>query len=376
MVPQIERPVLTQVTVPLVTAQDRLSDILTAHRGERHIIVLHAYPDPDAISAAYAHQLISAQCHIETDIVYCGVISHSQNIALTHLLNLHLTPYDDTLDFTGYAGAIYVDHQGGTCSTITTALEKAKVPTLIVVDHHETHGRLQPAFSDIRRVGATATIYTEYLEGGLLKLDHANPEHVAVATALMHGIMSDTNHLVQAGPEDFRAASYLSQFSDANLLNQIMSQSRSASTLDIIRRALTNRINVHHFSIAGVGYLRSEDRDAIPQSADFLLSEEDVHTAIVYGIVTDDNGDEKLIGSLRTSQFVIDPDQFIKDLVGKDTAGWYLGGGKAAAAGFQIPIGFLAGPGQDNYADLKWELFDAQLKRKLLAKLEAEHKSS
>src|SRR5512141_54210 len=165
MVPQIERPVLTQVTVPLVTAQDRLSDILTAHRGERHIIVLHAYPDPDAISAAYAHQLISAQCHIETDIVYCGVISHSQNIALTHLLNLHLTPYDDTLDFTGYAGAIYVDHQGGTCSTITTALEKAKVPTLIVVDHHEMHGRLQPAFSDIRRVGATATIYTEYLEG-------------------------------------------------------------------------------------------------------------------------------------------------------------------------------------------------------------------
>ena len=162
---------LTTIDVPLATAHDNLFDLLTAHRGERHVIVLHAYPDPDAISAAYAHRLISAECGIETDIVYCGSISHTQNIALTRLLNLDLTAYDPALDLTRYAGAVYVDHQGGTCPELVEALDAARVPLLIVVDHHEAQGRLQPAFSDVRRVGATATIYAEYLENGPLQFD-------------------------------------------------------------------------------------------------------------------------------------------------------------------------------------------------------------
>jgi len=366
---------LTTTDVPLATAHDNLFDLLTAHRGERHIIVLHAYPDPDAISAAYAHRLISAECGIETDIVYCGAISHTQNIALTRLLNLDLTAYDSTLDPSKYAGAVYVDHQGGTCPELVEALEAAHVPLLMVVDHHEAQGRLQPAFSDIRRVGATATIYAEYLENGPLHLNKTNKQHVTVATALLHGLMTDTANFVRAGADDFHAAGYLSQFSDANLLSQIMGQSRSKPTMDIIHRALASRTIVANFSIAGVGYLRGENRDAIPQTADFLASEENVHTAIVYGIVGDDNGGEKLIGSLRTSKLVLDPDQFIKEVFGKDAAGHYFGGGKQTAGGFQIPIDFLAGTGRDQYADLKWQVYDAQVKHKLLTKLEVEHGS-
>ena len=366
---------LTTADVPLSTAHDNLYDLLTAHRGERHIIVLHAYPDPDAISAAYAHRLISTDCGIETDIVYCGVISHTQNIALTRLLNLDLTAYSPALDLSSYAGAVYVDHQGGTCPELVEALDAARVPLLIVVDHHEAQGRLQPVFSDIRRVGATATIYAEYLENGPLRLTKTDQQHVTVATALMHGLMTDTANFVRAGAEDFHAASYLSQFSDANLLSQIMGQSRSKPTMDIIHRALASRTVVANFSIAGVGYLRSENRDAIPQTADFLASEENVHTAIVYGIVSDDNGGEKMIGSLRTSKLVLDPDQFIKDVFGKDAAGRYFGGGKQSAGGFQIPIDFLAGTGRDQYADLKWQVYDAQVKHKFLSKLEVEHGS-
>jgi nanoRNase/pAp phosphatase (c-di-AMP/oligoRNAs hydrolase) len=367
---------VTTTPAPLSTAQDNLFELLTAHRGERHIIVLHAYPDPDAISAAYAHRLISAACGIETDIVYCGTISHTQNIALTHLLNLDLTAYAPTLDLSQYAGAVYVDHQGGTCPELVEALEAAHVPLLIVVDHHEAQGRLQPVFSDIRRVGATATIYAEYLENGPVHLTKTNPQHVAVATALLHGLMTDTANFVQASGDDFHAAGYLSQFGDANLLSQVMGQSRSNPTMDIIHRALASRTLVASFSIAGVGYLRGENRDAIPQTADFLASEENVHTAIVYGIVSDDNGGEKLIGSLRTSKLVLDPDQFIKDVFGKDAAGHYFGGGKQTAGGFQIQIDFLAGTGRDQYVDLKWQVYDAQVKHKLLAKLEVEHGST
>jgi nanoRNase/pAp phosphatase (c-di-AMP/oligoRNAs hydrolase) len=365
--------VMYQIPTPLLTAHDKLHDLLGAHRGERHIIVLHAYPDPDAISSAYAHRLISAHYGIETDIVYCGAISHGQNIALTRLLKLDLMAYDPALDLKQYAGAVYVDNQGTTCGLLSDALEEAGVPVLIVVDHHEMQGRLQPVFSDIRRIGATATIYAEYLENGPLKLSKSVSEHVTVATAMMHGLMVDTGNLVRANAEDFHAASFLSQFSDANLLSQIMSQSRSKPTMEIISRALASRTIVANFCIAGVGYVRSENRDAIPQTADFLVSEENVHTAIVYGIVTGDNGEETLVGSLRTSKLVLDPDQFIKEVFGKDATGRYFGGGKQAAGGFQIPIGFLAGTGPDGYAEKKWQVFDAQVRYKILAKIEVEH---
>ena len=36
--------------------------------------------------------------------------------------------------------------------------------------------------------------------------------------------------------------------------------------------------------MAGIGYLRWTDRDAIPQAAEFILNEENVHTAVVFGI--------------------------------------------------------------------------------------------
>jgi nanoRNase/pAp phosphatase (c-di-AMP/oligoRNAs hydrolase) len=359
----------------LLTAHDKLLDLLSARRGERHIIVLHAYPDPDAISSAYAHRLISAHYGVETDIVYCGAISHGQNIALTRLLKLDLAAYQPALDLKQYAGAVYVDNQGTTCGALNEALEAAQVPTLVVVDHHEVQGRLQPVLSDIRRTGATATIYAEYLENGPVKLSKTVDEHVSVATALLHGLMADTGNFVRAGAEDFHAAGFLSQFSDANLLSQVMSQSRSKPTLEIISRALGSRTIVANFSIAGVGYVRSENRDAIPQTADFLVSEENVHTAIVYGIVTGDNGEEQLVGSVRTSKLVLDPDQFLKDVLGKDAGGRYFGGGKQTAGGFQIPIDFLNGSGPDHYADLKWQVYDAQVKHKILAKIEVEHGS-
>jgi nanoRNase/pAp phosphatase (c-di-AMP/oligoRNAs hydrolase) len=63
----------------------KMAEILDAHRGENHIIVLQDYPDPDALSSAFAHQLISGTFDIRCDIVYNAKISHPQNVALVKL---------------------------------------------------------------------------------------------------------------------------------------------------------------------------------------------------------------------------------------------------------------------------------------------------
>jgi nanoRNase/pAp phosphatase (c-di-AMP/oligoRNAs hydrolase) len=352
----------------------KLIEILQRHTGERHVIVLHEFPDPDAIATAFAHRLISSAYSIETDILYGGKISHRQNIALVKLLGIDLVPYTDSYDLSGYQGAVFVDNQGTTVDEIVTALEAAKVPILIIVDHHEPQDRLTAEYSDIRKVGATATIYAEYLENGPFSLDGANKDHVIAATALMHGILTDTAGFIRAAPEDFRAAAYLSRFRDADLLAQIMSQARPKQVMEIIRRALGDRVIVENVSVAGIGYLRAEDRDAIPQASEFLMTEENVHTAIVFGIMKESDQAESLVGSMRTSKITFDPDDFIKDVFGKNQDGFYYGGGKTSAGGFSIPIGFLTGDYDEKFQQMKWEVFDLQVKHKILTKLGVEQK--
>ncbi|MEZ4770085.1 MAG: hypothetical protein R2844_16845 [Caldilineales bacterium] len=127
---------------------------------------------------------------------------------------------------------------------------------------------------------------------------------------------------------------------------------------------------MENFSIAGIGYLRTDDRDAIPQAADFLQTEENVHTAIVYGIVvSSDQREESVVGSMRTTKFTMDPDQFIKDVFGKGVDDRYFGGGKPSAGGFEIPVGFLSGDADTEYRDLKWQVYDSQIKRKLFDRI-------
>jgi len=347
----------------------RLQDILATHKGQRHLIVLQDFPDPDAISAAYAHQLISQEHGIEADIVYCGSISHQQNLALVNLLEIKLHPFLSHTDLSGYSGAVYVDHQGTTAREIAKALERAEVPVLMVLDHHEEQYRSEADFVDIRPVGATATMYAQYLEQGILQLDPSREEHAKLATALMHGLISDTNSFLRAGAEDFGAAAFLSRYRDAEDLERIMGQNKSKKTMEIIKKALENRIIAEGISLAGIGYLRSEDRDAIPQAADFLLTEENVHTAIVFGIIQGPEQQEFVAGSLRTSKLALDPDDFLKGALGRDASGAAYGGGKHAAGGFQIPVDFLAGGQSEEFRQLKWQTFEARIKQRIFDKI-------
>lgn len=349
----------------------KLKAVLEKHQGEQQIIILQDFPDPDALSSAWAYQLIAETYNIKCEIFYAGTLSHQENIALVKLTGLpakRVTPQTfQTKDLSIYQGCVLVDSQG-TTSQLFPIVEQAKIPLIAVIDHHSKQRELEAEFIDLRpQARATATIVTQYLREGLLSFNSSNNKHIKCATALMHGLRSDTSNLLQAREEEFLAAAYLSRFYDSQLLNSVLQSARSRRVMDVIERALRNRMIKNNFSIAGVGYLRYDDRDAIPQAADFLVTEEDIHTAVVYGIVHDEDEDiELVIGSLRTTKLTLDPDEFIKEAFGKDTQGRFFGGGRHMAGGFEIPIGFL-GSFNDNgdYARLKWEVFDRQIKQKL-----------
>lgn len=370
-------------TTDLVKAEVRLSDpraealrqMLERHRGTRQLIILQDFPDPDALSSAWTYKLIAEQFEIQCDIAYAGALSHQENITLVRLTGMPLvrwavqgTKNKDQRDCTCYQGYVLIDNQG-TTSQLLPMVQEAGLPAIAIIDHHSLQEAIQAEFTDIRpTTRATATIFTQYLQAGLLTLDSSNPVHVKCATALMHGLRSDTDCLKQAKEEEFLAAAFLSRFIDYQLLNTILQSHRSKQVMDVIERSLKNRSIHNNFSISGVGYIRYEDRDAIPQAADFLVTEENVHTAVVYGLVHDEDEEvELIIGSLRTTKITLDPDEFIKEAFGKDGQGRFFGGGRSQAGGFEIPVGFLSGLNENpEYAKLKWSVYDTQIKQKLL----------
>ena len=342
------------------------SDFLRRHREEDHVVALQDFPDPDAIAASVAYRTLAGQFGIKVDIVYEGRISHQENLALVHVLEIEITRFTESLPLDRYDGAVFIDNQG-TTTRLADRLESAGVPVLAVIDHHAPQDRLKPEFSDIRPIGAAGTIFADYLHSGeVLALDPENEAHTALATALMHALRSETNGFIRAGPEEYAAGAFLSRFQDPQLVEKILRVQRSRGTMEVIRVALTDRIVIGGYSIAGVGYLRPADRDAIPQATDFLLTEENVSTAIVYGILVGEGEREVVVGSVRTSRLTMDVDQFLKASLGTDTRGRYYGGGRSRAGGFEIPVGFLEGTLDSDQLKLKWETFNQAIRGKIL----------
>jgi nanoRNase/pAp phosphatase (c-di-AMP/oligoRNAs hydrolase) len=94
----------------------KLSQILEKHQGERQIVIIQDFPDPDALSSAWAYQLIAANYDISCDIFYGGTLSHQENIALVRLTGLPARRIVNNglklEDLSVYQGCVLVDSQG------------------------------------------------------------------------------------------------------------------------------------------------------------------------------------------------------------------------------------------------------------------------
>jgi len=212
------------------------------------------------------------------------------------------------------------------------------------VDHHRGPLEIDSPFVDVRLgVGATSTIYAEYMENGLAPFSQAGRDDVRVATAMLFGIQTDTDAFALATPADFRAAAYLKPFCDTPILHRVDDRIIAAETMDVLGRALADLEVVRDFGVSGVGLVSAPHRDSIAAAADFILRREDIDTVLVYGLVGD-----RIDGSLRTNSPSVDPAVFLETAFGRDVKGRPYGGGRADKGGFQIPLGILADVDDEN----------------------------
>lgn len=334
---------------------------LETARGANVLIVIKGHPDPDSIGSASALQYCYREFEIQSSILYFDEISHPENRALVKAIEMEMIQYTPDFNFELYQYLSFVDSQDATIN----GYDMTKLPPILTfIDHHKETGKVQADFIDIREdLGATSTILAEYLEYiPELSLQKSLATHAYIATALMHGIRTDTDDLMLASVKDFFAAGYLRQFVDRDLLRMVSKQSVTARTMEIITKGLNNKIIKGTFLLAGVGFVREEDRDGIAQTADFLIRHEGVETAVVFGIVSDKFVD----GSLRTSSATVDPDRWLKELFGQDDTGRPFGGGRRNKGGFRVPLGLL---GRSPNRKALWQLGEQTIRDIIFEKI-------
>lgn len=315
-------------------------------RGKRLLVCIKGYPDPDNIATSLALSYMAQAFDIQSTIVHFEQISHHENRALVKKLDLDIEEYSDQFDYSSYDYYAINDSQN---TDLPIKLPEA-CELLVFVDHHKRLGTVKGHFVDIREgSGSTSAIYGEYLHEPIFNFTGDTSEESKIATALMHGVRSDTDNFVNATPIDYKASEFFSRYVDKDLLSLISRQSIPAKTMDLTQIALQRKDIRGTFMFSGVGYVREEDRDGIGQCADYLLNREGIDTVVVYGVV----GGEFVDGSLRTKSHVLDPDKWIKDVFGMDQHGVYYGGGRKDKGGFQIPLGVF---GKCSDRELLWIL--------------------
>ncbi|MBX3233787.1 MAG: bifunctional oligoribonuclease/PAP phosphatase NrnA [Labilithrix sp.] len=336
------------------------AEALSAAKGKHLLIALRGHPDPDGIASALAQAHIAQRVGVaKTTISYCHELSHRENRALVKLLNVEMKKMRNVVDLAEPADFIaLVDAHDVDPDMVGVD----QIETLTIVDHHRAHAPPRARFIDMRNdVGATATIFVEYLQE-LFPLSAESDDDRRVATALMHGLATDTDDFSLARTTDFRAAAQLAEICDRDLLQDLSRRLIAPSAMDVIARALAALVVRRNFAMSGVGFVSESERDTIAQAADFLIRREDIDTVVVYGIV----GDRFIEGSLRTHSPSVDPALWIEQAFGHDERGKAYGGGRRDKGGFRIPIGFL---GRATDRAQLWALVEHAARQALLKQL-------
>jgi nanoRNase/pAp phosphatase (c-di-AMP/oligoRNAs hydrolase) len=238
------------------------------------VLVSHVNPDPDALASMLGLETLLArrQAGKPVTLTVDGIIARAENQAMVDLLQIPLVPIT-TLPIASNSAIVMVDSQPHTGRRAS----EAAMPQ-IVLDHHETPGRLDGVlFRDIRpNVGATSTMVTGYL------LEQNVAVSRRLATALLYAIESETTgYPREASSADDGALVWLFPRADKDLLAQIRNPRLPQSYFATYQHALANAFLYRDVVFNWCG--RVPQPDIISELADFFIRFDQVGWAISIG---------------------------------------------------------------------------------------------
>ncbi|MDQ7054120.1 MAG: DHH family phosphoesterase [candidate division KSB1 bacterium] len=283
------------------------------------LIMIHDYPDPDAIASAFAFaHLLHQRYNIRTRIGYGGLITRAENRAMVQQLKITMT-HTSKLRWKRHRSIALLDTQ----PSFGNHSLPSDVKPIIVIDHHEVTDPVEAPFVDIRMgYGACATVIFEYLAAA--EIDIPAP----VATAIAFAIRTETQELGRdARDEDLQA--YLQVYPKANKrkIAKIANPKLPHSYFLTLKTALSEARTFRHLAHVHLG--RVESPEIISQVADLLLR----HFGIGWSLATG-RFNQQLYLSLRASHPKAHAGNVLKKIIGH----FGTGGGHGTMAGGRIPF--------------------------------------
>ncbi|MCB2192253.1 MAG: DHH family phosphoesterase [Deltaproteobacteria bacterium] len=295
---------------------DLVKRLLARFEPEDRVLVLIA-ADPDALASSLALKRLLWRRVTNVTIAHVNQISRPDNLAMTRLLNIPLTPLAK-VDVNSFSKKVMVDSQ----PHHNAAFEGIKVD--VVIDHHPV-GEVATncGFCDIRpRYGAASSILTEYIRGAGIKPSNR------LATALVYGIKTDTASFGRSSQlEDVQAFQYLFPKANQSVLRKIEFSEMRLKDLALLHLALDRFVVHKHSMYVHLGEVSSPDN--LVQIADFFLRVDSVDTCAVSGVNQDN-----LVVILRNAGYRINAGRLAEDAFGE----FGPAGGHKSMARAEIPL--------------------------------------
>lgn len=298
-----------------MTKLDSLCDILKDAPDEI-FIQPHNVPDPDAIASSFGLRYLLKTRGIKTEIVYDQEMEKANSLQMLDVFNISMTLAHKVATLGEEDWVILVDGQKGNSNLTDLPTEE-----VAVIDHHEYRGPQDYKFEDVRpNVGSCSAIIAQYFFEN--EITPPMPE----ATALMYGILIDTNNLSRGVSElDLEMLYKLYAHADMPLINRLKGSEISLNDLYIYADAFKT---VELFQ--RIGFLRIDraNDSLMGAAADIVLSTEEIDVVVAYT-----QKPEGIKLSIRSEVSNVNAAELVQHLV--ENLG--VGGGHPHMAGGFIP---------------------------------------
>ena len=335
-----------------------LSKLRKVIDGKRSVALFTHYgPDPDGIGSMMGLQWLLAKYGIQASLFYDGIISHPQNIAMTNLLDPGL------LNIEEYKGAEY--DLNILLDTIPSyaGINGVELEFDIVIDHHKEvpNNGFDGLYLNLKAGSCCGTVW-DLIDKSGFKFEDDNESDSRVATAMLVGIATDTEHMMSedATEYEFRAWKELFEVKNGPILRKIINYARPKFWIETEAEAV-NKVDVTDgLAIVGLGIIPAKHRDMIADMAQRLATWEDVQTAIAFAIIDGD----RIEGSVRSNNASVIVTDLCKKLGGKHGNG----GGKLGKGAYRYALGGGAIDDDDDpeIKEKLWGVFAEKEERRIL----------
>jgi nanoRNase/pAp phosphatase (c-di-AMP/oligoRNAs hydrolase) len=309
---------------------DKIQKVLSEKGIVRIAIFTHPSPDPDAIGSqmGLSWMLKKSYENVEVDCFYDGCISHPQNQRMINLLDPELKLCSDC-SIENYDLKISVD--------VIPSHASCPIGTVfdLVIDHHKDppNGDFNGLYLNLKAGSACSTVHQLIKQHGL-SFEEDNNNDSKVATALLVGIITDTDYQTSDDTTEYEHKAYAEIFNYRNAvaLRQITKYKQPRDWVQAranVAQKAHDRIK-DGVLIHGIGLINSNNRDLIAAVADEMLSWENVETTVAFAIIDG----ERLEGSVRSSNPALAVPSLCKQLGGQ----FGEGGGKLGKGSFRYNL--------------------------------------